>query len=151
MLENACLALRALLRCCSAALLLCPPATCARSTPVQKHHLTTPDHNTRQNTHYIKTKRYEALKHVSFAVQTLGKCAKMFPVMLWGALILRKSYKARDYLLASAVAGGCFVFFTAGPTASRLAAKAAARGAGGGAAAYGAALMAGYLAADGYT
>ncbi len=29
--------------------------------------------------------QYEALKHVSFPVQTLGKCAKMIPVMIWCA------------------------------------------------------------------
>ena len=28
-----------------------------------------------------------------FPLQTLAKCAKMLPVMLWGAAILRKSYK----------------------------------------------------------
>lgn len=34
--------------------------------------------------------QYEALKHVSFPVQTLGKCAKMIPVMIWGTVIMRK-------------------------------------------------------------
>jgi hypothetical protein len=69
--------------------------------------------------------RYEALKHVSFAVQTLGKCAKMFPVMAWGFLMLRKRYGARDVALAAAITGGCFVFFTFGPTASRCARRVA--------------------------
>lgn len=36
--------------------------------------------------------QYEALKHVSFPVQTLGKCAKMIPVMIWGTFIMRKRY-----------------------------------------------------------
>jgi adenosine 3'-phospho 5'-phosphosulfate transporter B2 len=36
--------------------------------------------------------QYEALRHVSFPLQTLGKCAKMMPVMLWGTLIMRKRY-----------------------------------------------------------
>ncbi len=36
------------------------------------------------------TCQYEALKYVTFPLQTLGKCAKMLPVMLWGSLILRK-------------------------------------------------------------
>lgn len=36
------------------------------------------------------TCQYEALKYVSFPVQTLGKCAKMFPVMVWGYFILKK-------------------------------------------------------------
>lgn len=65
--------------------------------------------------------RYEALKHVSFAVQTLGKCAKMFPVMLWGFFILRKKYGWRDVGLAVAITSGCFAFFSFGPTASRCA------------------------------
>lgn len=38
------------------------------------------------------TCQYEALKYVSFPVQTLGKCAKMIPVMIWGAIISRKKY-----------------------------------------------------------
>lgn len=66
------------------------------------------------------TCQYEALKHVSFAVATLGKCAKMFPVMLWGMLILRRRYSWRDVGLALAITGGCFVFFTTGSTTSRL-------------------------------
>jgi adenosine 3'-phospho 5'-phosphosulfate transporter B2 len=36
--------------------------------------------------------QYEALKHVSFPLQTLGKCAKMIPVMVWGTIIMRKRY-----------------------------------------------------------
>lgn len=36
--------------------------------------------------------QYEALKHVSFPLQTLGKCAKMIPVMVWGTFIMRKRY-----------------------------------------------------------
>ena len=46
------------------------------------------------------TCQYEALKYVSFPVQTLGKCAKMIPVMLWGAVIMHKRYQLREYLLA---------------------------------------------------
>lgn len=90
------------------------------------------------------TCQYEALKHVSFAVQTLGKCAKMFPVMLWGFIMLRKRYGWRDVGLAVAITGGCFVFFTLGPTASRV-----AKGAGSNT--FGILLMGGYLVADGYT
>ncbi len=29
-------------------------------------------------------------RYVSFPVQTLGKCAKMLPVMAWGTLIMHK-------------------------------------------------------------
>jgi len=44
--------------------------------------------------------QYEALKHVSFPLQTLGKCAKMIPVMIWGTLIMRKQYsKLKLWLL----------------------------------------------------
>ena len=41
------------------------------------------------------TCQYEALKYLTFPLQTLAKCAKMIPVMLWGALILRKTYKPK--------------------------------------------------------
>ena len=33
------------------------------------------------------TCQYEALKYVTFPLQTLGKTAKMIPVMLWGSII----------------------------------------------------------------
>lgn len=56
------------------------------------------------------TCQYEALKYVSFPVQTLAKCAKMIPVMVWGTLIMQKTYKGRDYLLAFLVTLGCSVF-----------------------------------------
>ena len=46
------------------------------------------------------TCQYDALKYVSFPVQTLGKCAKMIPVMIWGRLILQKRYNLREYALA---------------------------------------------------
>ena len=43
----------------------------------------------------------------------------MFPVMLWGAVILRKRYSWRDAGLALAITAGAFMFFSLGPTASR--------------------------------
>ena len=46
------------------------------------------------------TCQYDALKYVSFPVQTLGKCAKMIPVMIWGRLMLHKRYSLREYALA---------------------------------------------------
>lgn len=49
------------------------------------------------------TCQYEALKYVSFPVQTLGKCAKMMPVMIWGIFILRKRYSLK-------VRGGAALF-----------------------------------------
>ncbi|GLJ12181.1 hypothetical protein SUGI_0186090 [Cryptomeria japonica] len=56
------------------------------------------------------TCQYEALKYVSFPVQTLAKCAKMIPVMVWGTIIMQKRYIGRDYLLAVFVTAGCAVF-----------------------------------------
>lgn len=41
------------------------------------------------------TCQYEALKHLYFPLQTIGKCAKMLPVMMWGSLILRKTYSLK--------------------------------------------------------
>ncbi|KAL3325191.1 hypothetical protein AABB24_039009 [Solanum stoloniferum] len=56
------------------------------------------------------TCQYEALKYVSFPVQTLAKCAKMIPVMIWGAIIMQKKYQGQDYLLAFLVTLGCSLF-----------------------------------------
>jgi adenosine 3'-phospho 5'-phosphosulfate transporter B2 len=36
--------------------------------------------------------QYEALKYVSFPTQTLGKCGKMIPVMIMGAILSGKRY-----------------------------------------------------------
>lgn len=90
------------------------------------------------------TCQYEALKHVTFAVQTLGKCAKMFPVMVWGYFILKKRHTVKDVLLAVLITSGCFVFFMTGPTASRVAHDKNSS-------LFGILLMMGYLSADGYT
>lgn len=90
------------------------------------------------------TCQYEALKHVTFAVQTLGKCAKMFPVMIWGYFILKKRYSLRDVTLAVCITGGCFIFFMTGSTTSRVAKDRHSS-------LYGLLLMGGYLTADGYT
>jgi adenosine 3'-phospho 5'-phosphosulfate transporter B2 len=90
------------------------------------------------------TCQYEALKHVTFAVQTLGKCAKMFPVMVWGYFILKKRYTVKDVMLAVLITAGCFIFFMTGPTASRVAHDKNSS-------MFGILLMMGYLSADGYT
>ena len=58
--------------------------------------------------------QYEALKYVSFPVQTLGKCAKMIPVMIWGSAVNSKTYKAKDYIVALAVTAGCAMFAMTG-------------------------------------
>ncbi|KAK9815558.1 hypothetical protein WJX72_005709 [[Myrmecia] bisecta] len=91
------------------------------------------------------TCQYEALKFVSFPVQTLGKCAKMIPVMVWGTLIMRKRYGKRDYALAVLITAGCAAFAMTGSLRSKRAA------AGLSANLYGLALMLGYLAFDGFT
>ena len=56
------------------------------------------------------TCQYEALKYLSFPVQTLGKCAKMIPVMIWGFLINQKRYGISDVGIAIAVTAGCTIF-----------------------------------------
>jgi hypothetical protein len=63
------------------------------------------------------TCQYEALQYVSFAVQKLGKCAKMFAVMEWGFLITKKSRVVRDVAVTACITGGCFIFSTTGQTA----------------------------------
>ena len=46
------------------------------------------------------TAQYEALKWLSFPMQTLGKTTKMLPVMLAGMFFFGKTYGSRDYLVA---------------------------------------------------
>ncbi len=87
--------------------------------------------------------QYEALKHVSFPVQTLGKCAKMIPVMIWGSVIMRKKYNSKDYGVAAAVTLGCSLFIMTGEVTSKHA--------GSNSSMFGVMLMMGYLAFDGFT
>ncbi|KAK8943668.1 UDP-galactose/UDP-glucose transporter 5 [Platanthera guangdongensis] len=56
------------------------------------------------------TCQYEALKYVSFPVQTLAKCAKMIPVMVWSTIIMQKKYNGKDYFFAMLVTLGCALF-----------------------------------------
>ncbi|KAH0931937.1 hypothetical protein HID58_009054 [Brassica napus] len=92
------------------------------------------------------TCQYEALKYVSFPVQTLAKCAKMIPVMVWGTLIMQKKYKGFDYLVAFLVTLGCsvFILFPAGDDISPY-------NKGRENTVWGVSLMAGYLGFDGFT
>lgn len=87
--------------------------------------------------------QYEALKHVSFPLQTLGKCAKMIPVMVWGTIIMRKRYNAKDYGVATAVTAGCTLFLMTGEIKSKHA--------GADSSTFGILLMLGYLGFDGFT
>ena len=91
------------------------------------------------------TCQYEALKYISFPVQTLGKCAKMIPVMIWGYFISNKRYGLHDYLIAIGVMVGCSTFAIYSPT--RIGSKKSERDTG----IYGIALMVGYLGFDGFT
>ncbi|KAI9019140.1 UAA transporter [Hyaloraphidium curvatum] len=58
--------------------------------------------------------QYEALKYLSFPMQTLGKTGKMVPVLLIGALLQGKKYGAVDYATVAAVTLGSFLFITSG-------------------------------------
>ncbi|XP_030506344.2 UDP-galactose/UDP-glucose transporter 5B [Cannabis sativa] len=92
------------------------------------------------------TCQYEALKYVSFPVQTLAKCAKMIPVMVWGTIIMQKKYKGQDYFFAFLVTVGCsiFILYPAGPDISPY-------GRGRENTVWGVSLMMGYLGFDGFT
>mmetsp|Transcript_11658 Transcript_11658/g.35576 ORF Transcript_11658/g.35576 Transcript_11658/m.35576 type:complete len:370 (+) Transcript_11658:164-1273(+) len=87
--------------------------------------------------------QYEALKWVTFPTQTLAKCAKMIPVMIWGTFIHRKTYGFRDYAVAVMVALGCTVFTVSGNITAKN--KDASDSW------YGLLLMCGYLGFDGFT
>ncbi|KAL4451574.1 hypothetical protein ABPG75_007236 [Micractinium tetrahymenae] len=87
--------------------------------------------------------QYEALKHVSFPMQTLGKCAKMIPVMIWGTIILKKRYNGKDYLNAALITLGCTLFLMTGSVKSRHASADSS--------VFGLLLMLGYLGFDGFT
>ena len=105
------------------------------------------------------TCQYEALRYVSFPVQTLGKCGKMIPVMLWGRLMTGRRYNTVDYLVAASITAGATVFLLGGDVSSPAAKHGHSRrhgdpvaGSGGWlASAYGGALMVGYLGCDGFT
>ncbi|KAL5701860.1 UDP-galactose/UDP-glucose transporter 5 [Ranunculus cassubicifolius] len=92
------------------------------------------------------TCQYEALKYVSFPVQTLAKCAKMIPVMVWGTLIMQKKYRGQDYLIAVLVTLGCSVFVLY-PAAADISPYNRGRES----TVWGVSLMLGYLGFDGFT
>lgn len=90
------------------------------------------------------TCQYEALKYVSFPVQTLAKSGKMIPVMIWGGCILKKAYSAKDYAVTLVVTLGCATFFLTARDATSAANDRSSSF-------VGILLMAGYLAFDGFT
>ncbi|KAJ8484676.1 hypothetical protein OPV22_017161 [Ensete ventricosum] len=92
------------------------------------------------------TCQYEALKYVSFPVQTLAKCAKMIPVMVWGTFIMQKKYNGKDYLFALLVTIGCAVFILY-PASADITAYNTGRES----TILGVSLMLGYLGFDGFT
>ncbi|KAJ3676510.1 hypothetical protein LUZ60_003922 [Juncus effusus] len=92
------------------------------------------------------TCQYEALKYVSFPVQTLAKCAKMIPVMLWGSVIMQKKYNIKDYLVAVFVTVGCSLFILY-PDSGDISILEKARES----TVLGVLLMLGYLGFDGFT
>ncbi|KAK4534883.1 hypothetical protein CDCA_CDCA03G0908 [Cyanidium caldarium] len=87
--------------------------------------------------------QYSALVWVSMPAQTLGKCAKMIPVLVWGTLMSGKRYGWMDYGVATAVAIGCTVFLLSG--------NIHAKHSDAGSSWIGLALMVVYLAFDGFT
>ncbi|KMZ70613.1 UDP-galactose/UDP-glucose transporter 5B [Zostera marina] len=91
------------------------------------------------------TCQYEALKYVSFPVQTLAKCAKMMPVMVWGTLIMQKRYNGKDYLFALLVTMGCslFILYPASSQSNPYSERENT--------VWGMSLMIGYLGFDGFT
>ena len=96
------------------------------------------------------TCQYEALKWVSFPVQTLGKCAKPVPVMAWGLILnTGRKYKGRDYVNAGLVMAGCLLFFIGGAAGTKSAAASGKDDKE--TTLMGLALMLGYLGFDGFT
>jgi len=91
------------------------------------------------------TCQYEALKYISFPVQTLGKCAKMIPVMIWGTIMMKKTYTPTKYLIALAITGGCTAFALGGSISSKHSKPSSDTSI------YGVGLMLGYLGFDGFT
>lgn len=92
------------------------------------------------------TCQYEALKYVTFPVQTLAKSAKMIPVMIWGTAIMQKRYGVRDYLVALSVTAGCAIFLLTGDITGKARSKAGQVDS-----LWGIFLMTGYLSFDGFT
>lgn len=87
--------------------------------------------------------QYEALKWVTLPTQTLAKCAKMIPVMIWGTFMSGKKYGPVEYLVGVFVAIGCTIFLLSGNISAKKAHSEDSY--------YGLLLMLGYLGFDGFT
>lgn len=68
--------------------------------------------------------QYEALKWLTFPTVTIGKCAKMLPVMLILNLRSGKRYSYNDYGVVAVVLAGCAVMISAGNVVAHRAAAA---------------------------
>ena len=56
--------------------------------------------------------QYEALKYVTFPTQMLAKAFKVVPVMLMGKFINDKSYESYEYVCASTIGFGIYLFIS---------------------------------------
>ena len=99
------------------------------------------------------TCQYEALKFVSFPVQTLAKCAKMMPVLFWGTIMSGKRYKVADYAAAVVVTLSCTLFLleSAGDDSGTETRRDVGDLGSTGSTVYGMGLMVCYLSFDGFT
>lgn len=61
--------------------------------------------------------QYEALKHLSFPTQTLGKCSKIVPVMLLG-MLRGKKYGWTEWAAVTSISLGSFLFLVSGDISS---------------------------------
>lgn len=61
-----------------------------------------------------------ARRYVSFAMQTLAKCCKMLPVMVWGFVLGKRRYTFVEVAIAGAVVAGCASFIFSGSILSSM-------------------------------
>ena len=54
--------------------------------------------------------QYEVLKYLTYSVSTLAKTMKVVPVMIWGQFLGEKKFTSREYVEATVMTFGCFVF-----------------------------------------
>jgi len=53
---------------------------------------------------------FEALHHMTYPMQALGKSCKMIPVMLMGVLVRKRKYRWNDYLIVLMITTGVAIF-----------------------------------------